>query len=65
MACTVRPAERSIGCCCCCCVCCGDCCAVVDAVPELVDEVGGPMVAGLGVGTDGEEGCAFAGAGRE
>ena len=37
----------------------------MDAVPELVDEVGSPMVAGLVESTDGEDGCAFAGAGRE
>ena len=37
----------------------------MDAVPELVVGVGGPMVAGLVESTDGEDGCAFAGAGSE
>ena len=38
---------------------------MVVAVPELVDEVEGPRVAGLGVGAVGDGGCAFAGDGRE
>ena len=45
---------------CCCCVGCGSCCAVTVAVPELDDVGEGPRPAGLGVGSVGDAGCAFA-----